>query len=111
MPTKVDAEVAKAQEPYSGMACDIVVERIEQQRLFSFRWHPYGIDPAVDLTGEQMTLVTFELETVADGTQLTITESGFDRLPPERRTKAFESNDEGWSAQAKLVEKYLTHAS
>jgi len=109
--TKVDPEVAKAQAPYVGKPFDIVVDRIEPMRLFSFRWHPYAIDPAVDYTSEPTTLVTFELEGVAGGTQLTITESGFDAIPIERRAKAFEMNDGGWTAQAGLLQKYLAHAS
>jgi uncharacterized protein YndB with AHSA1/START domain len=76
-------------------------------RLFSFRWHPFAVDPDVDYSGESATLVTFELENAPGGTMLTITESGFDRIPPERRAKAFASNEQGWTAQTKLIEKYL----
>jgi uncharacterized protein YndB with AHSA1/START domain len=65
------------------------------------------VDPAADYAQEPMTLVALELAEVAGGTRLTITESGFDRLPPERRAKAFEMNSGGWAAQARLVEKYL----
>jgi uncharacterized protein YndB with AHSA1/START domain len=111
VPTTVDPEVAKAQEPHAGAAFELVVDRIEPKRYFSFRWHPFAIDPKVDYSAEPMTLVTFELESVAGGTQLTITESGFDRMPAARRAKAFEMNDQGWTAQAKLVEKYLARAS
>ncbi|MEX2124690.1 MAG: SRPBCC family protein [Woeseia sp.] len=108
VPTKVDAEVAKMQEPYSGMACDVTVERIEPVNLLSFRWHPYAIEAGADSTKEPTTLVTFELEAVSHGTMLTITESGFDRIPLARRAEAFKSNEEGWSMQAALIEKYLT---
>lgn len=110
VPTKVDPEVAKAQEPYSGMAFDCSIERIEPMRLFSFRWHPYAVDPGVDYSSEPTTLVLFELEEVAGGTKLTISESGFDRIPLERRAKAFASNEQGWTAQIKLIEKYLARA-
>src|SRR5215471_20468171 len=48
VPTKVDPEVAKAQEPHVGLPFDCMVDRIEPMALFSFRWHPYAIDPAVD---------------------------------------------------------------
>jgi len=108
VPTKVDAEVAKSQEPYAGMAFDFTVDRIEPMRLFSFRWHPFAIDPSVDYSAEPTTLVVFELAEVSGGTELTITESGFDRIPLERRAKAFSMNAEGWTAQAKLIEKYLS---
>ena len=110
VPTKVDAGVAKAQEPHAGKPFEITVDRIEPMRLFSFRWHPFAVDPGVDYSSEPATLVTFELEEAPGGTSLTITESGFDRVPLERRAKAFTSNEQGWTAQAKLIEKYLAGA-
>jgi hypothetical protein len=56
----------------------------------------------VDYSGEPTTLVTFELVEVAEGTQLTITESGFDGIPLHRRGSAFEMNANGWAAQVRL---------
>lgn len=106
-PTKVDPEVAQAQEPYSGMSFEFHIDCIEPMRLFSFRWHPYAIDPNADYSNEPMTLVTFTLEDAGGDTMLTITESGFDGIPLARRAEAFEANDEGWTAQAQLIEKYL----
>src|SRR5438132_974494 len=94
VPTKVDAEVAKAQEPYAGMAFECSIERIEPMRLFSFRWHPFAVDSGVDYSAEPTTLVAFELQEVTGGTKLTITESGFDGIPLERRAKAFASNEQ-----------------
>ncbi|HVV53640.1 MAG TPA: SRPBCC family protein [Polyangia bacterium] len=111
VPTTADPEVARTQEPYRGARFEIVVERIEPPRLFSFRWHPFAVDPGCDYRGEPMTLVTFELDEAPGGTALTLTESGFDRLPPERRAKAFPANDGGWAAQMTLLEKYLAHAA
>ena len=107
VPTKVDAEVAKTQKPYEGRAFDLTVDRIEPMRLFSFRWHPFAVDPNFDYSSEPATLVVFELEEVPNGTLLTITESGFEQLPPDRRAKAREGNDAGWTHQTKLIEKYL----
>lgn len=106
-PTKVDPEVAKLQEPHTGKAFDFTVDRIEPERLFSFRWHPFAVEPGVDYSKEPATLVVFELTEVQGGTQLTISESGFDRIPLERRAKAFAANEGGWAHQLKLVEKYL----
>jgi uncharacterized protein YndB with AHSA1/START domain len=106
-PTKVDAEIGKHQEAYAGVEFVIVVERIEPMRLFSFRWHPYEPEPGSDPAEEPMTLVTFELEDAADGTMLTITESGFDAVPLEKRAMAFTSNEQGWEMQSRLIEKYL----
>ena len=106
-PTRVDPEVAKLQEPHAGTAFDFTVDRLEPERLFSFRWHPFAVEPGVDYSKEPATLVTFELAAVEGGTLLTITESGFDRIPLERRAKAFAANEGGWEHQSKLIEKYL----
>jgi uncharacterized protein YndB with AHSA1/START domain len=109
-PTTVDPGVAKAQERYAGTSVELVVDRIEPMHRFSFRWHPFAIDPDVDYSHEPMTLVTFALKAVTEGTLLTITESGFDSIPLARRADAFEANDEGWAAQATLLEKYLARS-
>jgi len=107
VPTKVDPEVAKMQEPYSGKTFDFFVDRIEPKRLFSYRWHPYAVDANVDYSKEPTTLVVFELEEAPGGTMLTITESGFDQIPLDRRAEAFNSNSEGWRIQTELIDKYL----
>jgi uncharacterized protein YndB with AHSA1/START domain len=107
VPTRVDAEVAKRQEPYRGYRFEFAVDRVEPMRLFSFRWHPFAMDSSVDYSKEPSTLVAFELAEAADGTMLTVTESGFDQIPIERRAKAFAANEGGWAAQMKLIEKYL----
>ena len=105
--TTVDAEVAKRQEAYKGHRFEFAVDRVEPMRLFSFRWHPFAMDSGVDYSKEPTTLVVFKLDEVADGTMLTVTESGFDQIPIERRAKAFAANEGGWAAQMKLIEKYL----
>jgi uncharacterized protein YndB with AHSA1/START domain len=109
--TAVDADVAKAQRAYADIPFEITIDRMEPERLFSFRWHPYAVERGVDYSAEPTTLVTFELEEVADGVMLTISESGFDRIPLERRAKAFTMNEQGWSAMVTLIEKYLAKAA
>jgi uncharacterized protein YndB with AHSA1/START domain len=111
VPTTVDPDVAAAQKPYEGTPFEITVERVEPEKQLSFRWHPYAIEPNTDYSAEPTTLVAFTLEEVADGVSLTITESGFDAIPLERRAKAFASNAEGWGIQVTLIEKYLADAS
>lgn len=106
-PTTVDPEVARLQQPYVGLPFEFHIERMEPMSLFSFRWHPSAADRNVDYSAEPMTLVEFRLEEVAQGTLLTISESGFSRIPLERRAKAFTSNDGGWTHQLQLIEKYL----
>jgi uncharacterized protein YndB with AHSA1/START domain len=107
VPTTVNAEIAKAQKEYEGATFEITVEKMEPERLFSFRWHPFAVDRDVDYSTEPTTLVAFSLEEVADGTMLTVTESGFDRIPLARRAKAFTANEQGWSMQVTLIEAYL----
>ena len=77
----------------------------------SFRWHPHALDRSVDYSTEPTTLIVFALEDVPGGTMLTVTESGFDRVPIERRATAFKANEGGWTAQMSLIEKYLAQAS
>jgi uncharacterized protein YndB with AHSA1/START domain len=83
------------------------VERIEPERYFSFRWIPYGIDAEIDPENEPTTLVEFHLEKAAEGTLLTIVESGFDQVPGHRRERAFRMNEGGWAAQAENLKKYV----
>ncbi len=96
---------------HEGKPFEMVIDRIEPERLFSFRWHPYGIDPNVDYSGEPMTLIEFRLEEVEGGTKLTITESGFDNIPLGRRAEAFRMNSEGWGMQLHNIEAYVTRGS
>ena len=110
VPTTVNAEVAKAQKQYEGMPFEITIEQMEPERLFSFRWHPFAVERGVDYSAEPTTLVVFALEEVANGVMLTVTESGFDRIPLARRAKAFTANEQGWDMVVKLIEEYLVHA-
>ena len=109
--TTVDAEVARAQRQHAAVPFEITVDRIEPERLFSFRWHPFAVDQNVDYSKEPTTLVEFVLENAPDGVLLIVSESGFDRIPLERRSQAFTSNDEGWSIIVRLVERYLAQAA
>jgi uncharacterized protein YndB with AHSA1/START domain len=107
VPTKVDPVVAKLQEPHEGTSFEWTVERIEPERLISFRWHPFAIDNGHDYSQEPTTSVVFEFKEVEGGTLLTVSESGFKAIPLERRAKAFAANQGGWEHQTKLIEKYL----
>ncbi|MFA5940921.1 MAG: SRPBCC family protein [Sinimarinibacterium sp.] len=111
VPTTVDAEVARMQEPHKGTAFTIEVDCIEPMHRFSFRWHPYAIEAGADHASEPMTLVEFTLVQTAGGVQLTISESGFDRIPLARRADAFQANEGGWAIQTTLIAKYLDQAT
>ena len=93
---------------YEHVTMDMLVERIEPERHFSYRWHPYAIDPAVDYSAEPTTLVEFILEEIEGGTAVTIIESGFDRIPLARRAEAFRMNDRGWAGQIKNLTRYVS---
>jgi uncharacterized protein YndB with AHSA1/START domain len=94
-------------EGYQHVMFDVVVERVEPGKLLSFRWHPYAVDPAVDYTKEQRTLVTFTLKDAGGGTLLTVVESGFDNVPPERRMEAFRMNTQGWEGQLRNIQSHV----
>jgi len=96
---------------YENQPFEITIERMEPERLFSYRWHPAAIEPGVDYSAEPTTLVEFTLEETADGTMLTVVESGFDRIPLARRAKAFGMNEQGWAGQMKNIERYVGKAS
>ena len=93
---------------YEYITMEVVVEQMEPERFFSYRWHPYAIDPKVDYSPEPMTLVEFTLEDAPGGTRLTIVESGFDRVPLSRRAEAFRMNGDGWSEQMQNIERYVS---
>jgi uncharacterized protein YndB with AHSA1/START domain len=84
-----------------------VVQKIEPERYFSYTWHPYAIDAKVDYSKETPTLVEFRLEKNATGTLLKVTESGFDKIPSDRRAEAFRMNDHGWAQQLKNIESHV----
>ena len=86
---------------------EITIEKMEPERLFSWRWHPGDIDPKRDLSKEPTTLVEFTLEEADKGTVLTVVESGFDQLSPAYRATALRLNNEGWDEQLKNIERHV----
>ena len=92
---------------YEHLVFDVVIEKMEPERLFSFRWHPNPVDPKQDYSKEPMTLVVFTLEEVEGGTLLRVMESGFDGIPIARRAEALKANEGGWAEQMSAIERYL----
>ena len=92
---------------YEHVTLEMLVERIEPEHYFSYRWHPYAVDPKADYSAEPTTLVEFSLEEQAGDTALTIIESGFDRIPVSRRAEAFRMNDKGWASQSEKLARYV----
>jgi len=107
-------QVSHGQVTYPGyehLKWEAVVQKMEPERLFSFTWHPYAIDPKMDYSKEPSTLVEFRLEKTATGTLLLLTESGFEKIPADRRLEAFRMNDGGWTEQMKNIEKHVAQTS
>jgi len=92
---------------YEHVRWTATVKEIVPESLFSFTWHPYGIDQNVDYSKEEPTLVEFRLKAVDGGTLLTLTESGFDKVPEHRRAEAFRMNDGGWTQQMQNIADYV----
>ncbi len=97
-------------EGYEHLKFDVTVEQLVPERLFSWRWHPHAIEAGKDYSAEATTLVVFELQEVAGGTLLKVTESGFDKLPAARREQAFRGNENGWGIQMENVATHVRSA-
>jgi uncharacterized protein YndB with AHSA1/START domain len=92
---------------YEHLQWEVVVKAMEPELLFSFTWHPYAVDPKMDYSHEPQTLVEFRLEKTKQGTLLTVTESGFDKIPASRRAEAFMRNEGGWTQQMTNIERHV----
>ena len=108
----VPGEVSRGRITYPGcehIKWEATVQKMEPERLFSFTWHPYAIDPKQDYSGETPTLIEFTLEKTPTGTRLRIVELGFDKLPAHRRDEAFRMNEGGWTAQIQNIARHVEH--
>ena len=104
-------EVSRGHVTYPGyehLKWEATIKAIDPERYFAFTWHPYAVDPKVDYTGEPPTLVEFMLDPTANGALLTVTESGFDKIPFARAIEAFRMNETGWEIQMKNIAAYIT---
>ena len=101
------AKVHMAASEEHGGNFDVFVQEMQPEHLFTWRWHPGAHDPSLDYAKEPTTLVAFKLADAEGGTLLTITESGFDRLPASRRAEAFRMNEGGWASQSKKLANYV----
>jgi uncharacterized protein YndB with AHSA1/START domain len=95
-------------EGYEHLPFEITIERVEPERLFSWRWHPNATDPDADYGSEPTTLVVFELDEVEGGTMVSVVESGFDGIPLARRAAAYRGYDDGWTQQMVAIERHVT---
>jgi uncharacterized protein YndB with AHSA1/START domain len=106
----VPGQTSRGQITYPGyehVQMEVVVQKMEPEHLFSYTWHPYAIEPGVDYSEETPTMVEFTLKEITGGTLLTVTESGFQKLPPSRRAEAFRMDSEGWSEQLENIARHV----
>jgi len=92
---------------HEHVTIEFAIERMDPENRLSYRWHPYPVESGVDYSNEPTTLVEFQLEEVAGGTQFTVVESGFDRIPAARRAEAFRMNDAGWAEELENLARYV----
>jgi len=107
-------EIARGRITYPGyehLKWEVAIKEMIPEKLFSFTWHPYAVDPEIDYSDETPTLVEFRLEETATGTLLVLTESGFDKIPSRRCLEAFRMNEGGWTEQMKNIENHVTQKS
>jgi uncharacterized protein YndB with AHSA1/START domain len=95
---------------YEHVIWQAVVKEMTPEKVFSFTWHPYAVDPNVDYSQETPTLVEFRLQPTPQGTLLVVTESGFDKIPAHRRIEALRMNEGGWTEQMRNIEKYVAQS-
>jgi uncharacterized protein YndB with AHSA1/START domain len=110
----VPGQVSRGHITYPGyehLKWEATVQKMEPERLFSFTWHPYAVDPAIDYSKEPTTLVEFKLEPKDGGTVVSLTESGFDKIPKDRRFEAFRMNEGGWTEQMTNIKHHVEHAA
>lgn len=85
---------------------ELIVRAVDPQGYLAFEWAPYA-EAGRDL----FTLVEFRLEPTQTGTRLQVSESGFDRLPADRRESAYRDNDGGWTIQMNNIAGHVTASS
>jgi uncharacterized protein YndB with AHSA1/START domain len=93
---------------YEHLVMEVLIERVEPERLLSWRWHPAAIEPSVDYSQEPTTLVVFELAEADGGILLTVVESGLNKIPLARRATVLRLNTSGWDQQMRNIEKHVT---
>lgn len=88
---------------HEGTKWEMRVLEVIPESLFVLSWSADDEvqDPAL------WTRIEFRLEEVPEGTRLTLVESGFDRLPPERRMNAWRRNEEGWTLQMENIRQHV----
>jgi len=109
---KLDQPFAVGQKSTGHMAeCGpwlATVDELVEEKRMAFRWHIHDDEQADAPISEQpQTLVCFDIEPTESGTRLTVTESGFSNLAPDRRLDVMRGNTEGWDFQCANIKKFV----
>lgn len=81
-----------------------VVEAVEHQRLFSYRWNAGATEDGTVWT----TTVTFTLDEEAGKTTVIVVESGLSELPDELYANTVKENTSGWNAELADLDRHLS---
>src|SRR5687767_11614923 len=82
------------------------VETVEPERLLAFHWVPYELPPGEDPAKHPTTRIEFRLDEIANGTRLTVSESGFSKLPPDKQYTR-NKNGRGWEVQVHSIAQHV----
>ncbi|MFZ4508648.1 MAG: SRPBCC domain-containing protein [Fimbriimonas sp.] len=87
----------------SGSRTEIRLLTIEAPHRFAYQWHP-GVSALLSEFPEgELTTVTFELRETPEGTELLLTETGFDRISEDRQLQALGLNTAGWEEEIQVI--------
>src|SRR5262249_14163101 len=87
----------------SGDVARLRIEHVDEPNRFAYTWHLYG---AAD-DDPRRTDVEVTLRPNADGTTLTLVESGFAQVTDEEHKRTFGGNSEGWTHELGELVAYL----
>ena len=91
----------------SGSFTEIILSALRPPSEVVYQWHPGGLGGIEQYPEAELTTVTMRLRETAEGTELHLTESGFENIPEERRLKALGMNSAGWDEETENIRKYV----
>ena len=84
-----------------------ITEMVPLDRI-SFTWPAfYGDDIERDAAQDPHLTATFSLEAIGNETRLTLTETGFEQLPPDYAPIAYRMNTGGWDEQMQNISAHV----
>lgn len=111
-PNKVEGIFKVGEHPIFGFGehgkNQIYVEKSQPYEYFAFRWVPGSNHFIGDVLTVPNTLVEFRIEEIKDEScKVTMTESGFSKLPIKLAEESFMQNSGGWDYMLGRLVKYF----